>query len=100
MTHCLGSFASFSSASSARDAEPCKAIRPKTDVETTKSFFIRFLLGFFAYLFVGIPSRSGTWKLAQERNAFAQKRNPTHFSADFHRRERPQSCAAAGLFAG
>jgi hypothetical protein len=39
---------SFANASSARAADPCNAIRPKTDVETTKSFFIRFLPGFFA----------------------------------------------------
>src|ERR1700742_4416062 len=45
MTHCLGSLASWSNASSARTADPCTAVRPKTDVVTTKSLFIASSLG-------------------------------------------------------
>src|SRR5271165_6569252 len=48
ITHCLGSWASLSSASSARAEKPCRASRPKIEVVAIISLFIRFLPGFFA----------------------------------------------------
>src|SRR5579863_8483417 len=54
MTHCFGSFASLSNASSARAEKPCVAIRPKIEVVMIKSLFIRFLPGIFA--------KRGSWR--------------------------------------
>src|ERR1700748_2762845 len=88
MTHCLGSLASLSNASSARTREPCSANRPKIDVVTTRIFLIRFLPfvneGFrkngplFSFI-RRYPSWFGNRKLAQEGSAFARKRNKTNF---------------------
>src|ERR1700722_12445904 len=43
MTHCFGSFASLSSASSARATKPCSANSPNIEVVTIRVLLIRFL---------------------------------------------------------
>src|ERR1700693_2437572 len=97
MTHCLGSLASLSNASSARDADTCMAMRPRPVASSTLRIAnppscerrVSVKTVHFSVFFAGIPTRFGNRKLAREGSVFARKRNTVDFlsgTSDFRRR--------------